>query len=265
MNTIISARALAQTSRPDAADAYLAVMTALAGSLERLTPEQWDGDTECAGWTVRHMACHLIGAQEDMTGIPALLWRRVKGRRRYPHLSSLDAANQVQVDDHAHESTTQLGAHYRANIPAVVKRVGRFPNGPARITVERTMAPGNTPLRIGYLFNVIYVRDAWMHGLDLARATGEPRVRTVADRLVVEQIVRDAATAWGAGPGVELELTGDVAGTWRLGEGAVAGKLRADSLELCRSLSGRLPESGVTTLSGDSALGDRLARLRILF
>lgn len=264
-STAKPAQALPQTGRADAADAYLTVMTALADFLDALAPPQWELDTDCAGWTVRHLTSHLLGAQEDALHVPTVLWRRLRGRRRYPHLSPLDAANQVQVDDHDGEPIEQLRRRYRENAPKVAKRVLNFPSLLTGIPVDPTMAPGNVPLRLGYLFNVIYLRDAWLHGFDLARATDLPRTGTTADALVMEQIVRDAAMAWGEGPGVELFLTGELEGTWRLGGATVQGQVQGDGVEFCRSLSGRDPDAAVKSLAGDPTLADRLASLRIVF
>ncbi|AIY03308.1 hypothetical protein ART_3709 [Arthrobacter sp. PAMC 25486] len=265
MNSTVNATTIAPTDKGAAGDAYPSVMNAVATSFEALTPAQWETGTECTGWTVRDLAAHLLGAQEDALSVPTVLWRRLRGRRRYPHLSLLDAANQVQVDDHAALEPAELCRTYRENIPGVAKRVRTFPGALAGIAVDKTMAPGNAPLRLGYLFNVIYLRDAWMHGIDLARAAGFPRVATDADATVLEQILRDAATAWGAGAAVELVLSGELAGTWQLGDGEPQGQLGADGIELCRSLSGRLPESGISTASGNPVLAARLAELRIVF
>ncbi len=265
MNSAIHASTVEATGKAAAADAYVSVMTALAGSFDALTPAQWDLDTECTGWTVRHLAAHLLGAQEDALAMPTVLWRRVRGRRRYPHLSLLDAANQVQVDDHAGQSAAELCREYRDNIPHVARRVATFPRVLAGLAVDKTMTPGNAPLRLGCLFNVIYLRDAWMHGFDLAGATGQPRAATTADALVLGQIMRDTATAWGDGPAVELVLAGELSGTWQLGERDPQAQLRADGIELCRSLSGRVAETGIATVSGDPGLAERLGAVRILF
>lgn len=265
MNSTIPATTIAPTAKTAAAESYLSVMGSLADSFEAFTKAQWQMGTECTGWNVRHMAAHLVGAQEDARSVPTVLGRRWKGRRRYPHLSLLDAANQVQIDDHEADSVEWLCHLYRSNIPRVAQRVRTVPGFLAGIPVDPTMAPGNSPLRLGYLFNVIYLRDAWMHCFDLARATGRPRTATDADSMVLEQIVRDTATVWGEGPAVELVLTGELAGAWQLGTGSPQGRLISDGIELCRSLSGRLPESGVTAVEGNPALADRLSELRVLF
>lgn len=261
--------ALATVERSTSADAYTTVMTALADTFEALSPEQWQLPTECTGWTVRDMAGHLLGAQEDLLRIRTVLRRRARGRRRHPHLSLLDAANQVQVQDHAALGTTELCRQYRANIPAVSRRVRSFPALLAGVPVQKGMAPANSALRLGYLFNVIYLRDAWMHGADLARATVSMRAATAADGLLLAHVLRDLATEWGGGDAVELVLPGEPAAKVRLGvlqDGRPpVARLEASALELCRSLSGRVPESGITTVAGDPAQATRLAAVRILF
>ncbi|WP_269937960.1 maleylpyruvate isomerase family mycothiol-dependent enzyme [Arthrobacter sp. HY1533] len=261
--------ATAPVERSTSADAYTTVMTALADELEALSPEQWRLPTECTGWSVRDMAGHLLGAQEDLLRIRTVLRRRARGRRRYPHLSLLDAANQVQVQDHAALGTAELCRQYRANIPQVSRRVRRFPGILAGVPVQKGMAPANSALRLGYLFNVIYLRDAWMHGADLARATGNPRRATAADGLLLAHVLRDLATEWGGGDAVELVLPGEPGATVGLGglaEGRLpVARLEAPALELCRSLSGRVPESGITTVAGDPEQARRLAAVRILF
>ena len=38
----------------------------LADLLDTLGPEQWDAPTLCAGWTVRHLAAHLLQASSGI-------------------------------------------------------------------------------------------------------------------------------------------------------------------------------------------------------
>lgn len=253
------------TDRQRAAAGYGAIMSGIADLLDGLGAANWEGPTECTGWSVRDMAAHLLGAQEDGMSVPTALRRRRTGKRRYPGLSLLDAANQVQIDSHAQESTQDLALYYRANIPKLAKHVERFPKVLAHIPVDKTMAPGNSPLRLGYLYNVIYLRDAWMHGIDLARATGLPRPVSDMEAMVVEQIMADASIQWGAGPGLEVELTGEICGTWQLGRPGQPSRATAVGLDLCRRLSGREPDTEVLAVSASPAQVDKLARLRIVF
>jgi hypothetical protein len=80
-----------------------------------------------------------------------------------------------------------------------------------RITIDSGV-PGTPRFSIGYLVDVIYNRDLWMHRLDLARAVGRPFTIGGHDRHIVEQVVRGRAADWSAAP-VVLELTGP--GRWR--------------------------------------------------
>lgn len=108
MNSTVNAATVSSSTKADAGATYPTVMRAVGDALEALTPEQWQLDTECTGWTVRDVAAHLLGAQEDLLSVPTVLWRREHGPRRHPHLSLLDAANQVQIEDHAGLSSAEL-------------------------------------------------------------------------------------------------------------------------------------------------------------
>jgi len=252
--------------RVTAAAGYSAVMTGIAEQLAAIDPKDWAAATDCTGWTVRDMAAHLLGAQEDILSVRQTLRRRRLGHRRYPRLSLLDAANQQQVDNHVGDSNREIVDGYRANTPKVGRKVATFPTLLTGIPVDKTMAPGGAPLRLGYLFNTIYLRDAWMHGIDLARATGIPRAVTAAEALVVGQILRDVATVWADGPGVELELSGEVSGTWRVGrKGGPTSRVTADGVDFCRRLSGRIPDTSVSLVSGDLVLVAQVEALRVLF
>ncbi|PYI68960.1 hypothetical protein CVV68_03920 [Arthrobacter livingstonensis] len=277
----ISATAIPAAKRADSAALYLTVMAGTADFLAALPAGLWDAATDCAGWTVRDVVGHLVGAQEDILSVRSTLRHRQTGRRRYPSLSPLDAANQAQVDDHAGQTTTDLVALYRANAPKVAARVASFSRLMGRISVQADMAPGGAALRLGYLYNVIYLRDAWMHGIDLARATGLPRPATDADGPILEQIMRDASVEWvsrrgasrdaprGTSPvsahSLTVELSGEISGAWHLGGEGPQARVSGVGLETVRGLSGRTPDSGLICLEGDPDQVGRLAALRILF
>src|SRR6266536_1871903 len=73
--------------------------------------------------------------------------------------------------------------------------------------------------RLGYVLDVLGLRDLWMHRVDLARATGRPLALGAHDRVVVAQVIADLGWAW-EGPPVLLERTGRAGGRWTLGQGA---------------------------------------------
>ena len=250
----------------EAASGYTAVMSGLAKQMDALSPSDWGAATDCTGWNVRDVAAHLLGAQEDLTSIRRTLQRRRTGRQHYRGLSPLDAANQQQIDDHSSDTTNDVVSSYRANIPKVARRVAKFPALLRGVPVDKTMAPGGLPLRIGYLYTTIYLRDAWMHSIDITRATGVPRASTQADGMVVGQILRDVSVVWSDGPNVELELTGEVYGKWLLGlPNGDPSRITANGVDFCRRLSGRLPDTRLTLVAGEQSVPARLEALRILF
>ncbi len=95
---------------------------------------------------------------------------------------------------------------------------------------------------LGYLMGRIYTRDSWMHRIDIGRATGrEPVLTPVHDGRLVDDVVREWAAAHGAP--YSLELTGPAGGRW--GTEGAGEQLVLDAVDFCRSVSGRLPASGL--------------------
>jgi hypothetical protein len=99
---------------------------------------------------------------------------------------------------------------------------------------------GTRPL--GYLMGCIYTRDAWMHRIDLARATGRP-LRLTADH--DGRIVADVVAEWAGthGQPFTLTLTGPAGG--RFSRGTDGEAITVDAIEFCRILSGRVTGSGL--------------------
>ncbi|SDF55155.1 TIGR03083 family protein [Blastococcus aurantiacus] len=78
---------------------------ALADLLDGLSPEQWATPSLCAGWTVRHVAAHLMaGPTGSWTGF---LRAMVRAR------GSFDRANHLLADDRARLPTATLVADLR--------------------------------------------------------------------------------------------------------------------------------------------------------
>jgi hypothetical protein len=96
--------------------------------------------------------------------------------------------------------------------------------------------------RLGFLVDVCYTRDVWMHRVDIARATGRELVLTADhDGVLIADIVRE----WAArhGQPCTLTLTGPAGGTWTWGDGGPTYEL--DAVEFCRTLSGRAVGEGL--------------------
>jgi len=152
----------------------------------------------------------------------------------------VDGMNDVQVRERVDASpedllvdlanAAQRGVRARRRIPRVVRAL-RIPFGP--------------PLgvrSVGYLMDRIYTRDAWMHRVDITRATGRALVLTADhDGRLVDDIVREWAHVHGQP--YDLTLTGPAGGRWSTGAGAT--RLTVDAVQFCRILSGRAAGNGL--------------------
>ena len=208
--------------------------------LRDLTPDDWTRPTDCDEWDVRAMVAHLVGAAEANASVREMLRQAWVGRRTREHGDLVDKMNAVQVAERSARTPAELvadladagarGVRARARIPRPVLAV-RLPLGPPL---------GVRPL--GYLMGRIYTRDSWMHRIDIGRATGrEPVLTPVHDGRLVDDVVREWAAAHGAP--YSLELTGPAGGRW--GTEGAGEQLVLDAVDFCRSVSGRLPASGL--------------------
>ena len=208
--------------------------------LTELGDDDWRRPTDCDEWDVREMVAHLVGAAECTASIREVRRHQKLGRRLRPGAPDVDGINAVQVQERADTTPEQLrrdlddaaarGVRRRKALPALVRAVP-VPFGPPL---------GTKPL--GYLMDRIYTRDAWLHRVDIARATGRPLVLT-ADH--DGRIVADVVAEWAAGHGrpFRLVLTGPAGGTWSHGTGGE--ELSLDAVEFCRITSGRAAGTGL--------------------
>ena len=233
----IAARSLTYAQWMRAADEERARLLPLLG---RLTGDQWQAPTDCDGWSVRDIVAHLAGAAASTVTLRELIRQGRLGRRLGKEGDLVDRMNRVQVSERAAFTPADLiadlelqgrrGLAARRRLPAPLRAVP-LPFGPPL---------GTRPL--GYLMGRIYTRDAWMHRIDIARATGAPLELTAEhDGAFVEDVVAEWAAAHGAS--YDLVLTGTAGGTWRTGAGVAP--LRMDAIEFARTMSGRARGEGL--------------------
>ena len=101
--------------------------------------------------------------------------------------------------------------------------------------------------KLGYLVDTIYLRDLWMHRIDLARALGSA-VELSDDH--DGRIVADVVAEWARrhGKPFYLELTGPAGGRYTdRPDAADAEHLTLDAVEFARTLAGRAPATGLLT------------------
>jgi uncharacterized protein (TIGR03083 family) len=212
----------------------------LGALLAGLGDDEWCRPTDCDEWDVRQMVAHLVGAAESTASVREMR-RQVKlGRRLRPGEPDVDGINAVQVRERADVAPEQLlrdladagarGVRSRRRLPPPLRAVP-VPFGPPL---------GTRPL--GYLTDRIYTRDAWMHRVDIARATGRDLLLT-ADH--DGRIVADVVAEWAGGHGqpYRLTLSGPAGGTWSAG--ADGEDITLDAVEFCRIVSGRAAGAGL--------------------
>jgi uncharacterized protein (TIGR03083 family) len=232
--------------RPLAYDGWMAAAaeeySRILGLLGDLPEESWGRATDCAGWAVRDVVAHLAGAAASTASPRELVRQAWLGRRSGRGGDLVDRMNEVQVaerrslapaalrDDLA--AAARRGLVTRRRIPAPVRAV-RLPFGPPL---------GIRPL--GYLTGRIYTRDAWMHRIDLTRATGASlELSPDHDGAIVEDVVTEWAAAHGHA--YDLRLTGPAGGCWRGGTGERAAAVEIDAVEFARTVSGREVGAGL--------------------
>jgi uncharacterized protein (TIGR03083 family) len=212
--------------------------------LDALDPEEWSRSTDCDGWDVRAVVAHLDGAAASSTSNRETLRQFRAGRRLLPDADSVDAMNEVQVRERADRPPERLVMDLEAAAPRAVRARTRIPRPVRALRVPFGPPLGTRPY--GYLMGRILTRDAWLHRVDICRATGRPLTLTTDhDAPLIEDVVVEWANKHGAP--FDLLLTGPAGGRWRRGrDGEV---VEVDAVEFCRILSGRAVGAGLLTTS----------------
>lgn len=235
--------------------------------VESLAPANWDQPTVCTLWNVRQIVAHVTGAAAAYarwSEFKRQYSRKVQRPYRRAGFSLLDAINRIQVDDRTNATPAELLAELREVGPRAIATRKRLP---AVVRAVRLPLPLLGVAPIGYLTDLIYTRDMWMHRLDICRATGREMVQTPRhDGRITALVVRDLArklTPKLAGQAVVYELTGIPGGGFRLGENASPiARITMDVLDFHLQASGRLPAHELSShapFSGD----EHIARLAL--
>ena len=225
--------------------------------------DDWEKPTVCTLWNVRQVVAHVTGACASYAH-----WSEFKRQSnpkiqrpyRAQGLSFLDSMNQIQVDDRASSIPTALIDELQIVGPRALSTRARIPLVVRALRMPLPALGGIVP--IGYLTDLIYTRDMWMHRLDLCRATGREMVMTPEhDGRIVALVVRDLEKKLATKlrtTSIVYHLSGNIGGMWQLGaKVSPAATIHIDTLDFNLLASGRLtPEKAEScaSIEGDSAL-----------
>lgn len=215
--------------------------------MRSLSPTEWVMQTECPDWDVRRMYLHVLGACESGASVRELSHQmRAAMRRRKHEGGPLEAAlSATQVAERIGLAPDQLVARLAAIAPVTVRKRRQLP-GPLRRATMKVDGPVVERWSLGYLVDVIYLRDAWMHRIDVCRATGRtPALTGDHDGRIVADVVAEWARRHGQP--FTLVLTGPAGGAFAGRGGDPTAPITIDAVEFCRTLAGRAPGTGLLT------------------
>jgi uncharacterized protein (TIGR03083 family) len=228
--------------RPVAAHLAAAEYDRVGDLLASLTPDQWRAPTDCPGWDVRAMAGHMLGMIQMVTSVLELGRQQARATARAKREGGLmvDALTALQVEKNAALSPAEVVAEIRRLAPRAARNRRRVPT----LLRERSMTDDvDGAWTFGYLFDVIFTRDPFMHRIDICRATGRSMAATADhEGVIVDDVVREWAGRHGAP--YTLELSGPAGGRWESGDGE---RLEMDAFEFCRAVGGRAAGVGLLT------------------
>lgn len=210
---------------------------------DHLADGDWSRRTDCTDWDVKDMLGHLLGMYEQQADVEERT-RQVKAAAdlaRQTGRIPLDEMTALQVREHARLSTRELRRCLHDVVPRglAARRATTSEQRAATFVVE---LPGEQPWTFGYLLDIIYTRDTWMHRVDISRATGRRVTLSSAhDGRIVADVVAESARRHRRP--FTLTLTGAAGGTYQSGTGGP--QITLDAVEFCRTVSGRETGDGI--------------------
>jgi uncharacterized protein (TIGR03083 family) len=216
--------------------------------LRALDADDWSRQTDNDEWDVRATALHVLGATASNASLRELAHQMRAGRKLYKQIGAgrwhhwVDGVNEVQIRDRGALTNEQIVSTFAAIAPKAVAGRMKLPKPVRALRVVDLPDPYTERLPLGWLTDICYTRDVWMHRVDIARATGKPMVLTPEhDGRLVADMVREWSTLHD-NP-FDLELTGPAGGRFSRGTGGE--HVEIDAVEFVRTVSMRAPGTGL--------------------
>ena len=247
-HSITKARDIPKLDHAEARSLATDELDRMLALLETLSDEEWQLPTVCDLWNVSQMVAHLAGAAAAYVS-----WAEFKRQFLFnPYMSEASAKvhglSKCQVEDRAGVTPKALLAELGVVGPKAIRTRHRLP-----WVVRIARVPLGWPLgwaQIGYLTDLIYTRDMWMHRLDICRATGQKMTLSTAhDGRIVELVIRDLGKKLNHRLGerkFKMELTGPAGGAFSFGSSSgPSTSLQIDALDFNWLASGRISHEDI--------------------
>ncbi len=169
----------------------------LSELLVDIKPDQWSLPTDCTRWDVRAIVVHLIASAEAQASAIEFVHQAVVGSRLTKQIGGIypvDGLNEAGLRARSHLTLAELPQLWSSTAAKALHARRRMPR-PIRALPLLRLAP-NMWKPLGYLYDIGFTRDVWMHRVDLSRAIGRTFDATAEHdgRIVADIIAEWAAT-----------------------------------------------------------------------
>ena len=182
--------------------------SALGALLVDIKPDQWSLPTDCTRWDVRAIVVHLIASAEAQASAIEFVRQAVVGSRltkRMGGIYPVDGLNEAGLRARRHLTPDELPELWSSVAAKALRARRRMPR-PIRALPLLRLAPKYwKPL--GYLYDIGFTRDVWMHRVDLSRAISRTFHATATHdgRIVADIIAQWATTTKTPSPSTSLD------------------------------------------------------------
>ena len=243
--TLIQADTIARIQHDEAMAITAVENQRLEALLAEVNDEQWSLPTDCTRWTVRDIAVHLIASAEAQASPREFVRQMVAGPKLMAEIGGIypvDGMNEAGLRARGQLTPADLPARWHAVAARALTARRRMPRLTRALPILR-LAPKMWKA-LGYLYDIGFTRDVWMHRVDLSRAIDQPFTATAEhDGRVVADIIAEWATTHTEA--FTLKLTGSAGGTYVRDTVGGGDYVEIDAVEACRVLSGRGTPVGV--------------------